>query len=109
MRNLQPAEWSKPRGFSHGVALEGPGRWIVLAGQTGGDEKGEYSSDLADQVAVALRRIVKLLAEAGAGPEHIVRLTWYLTSRSEYEARDRMQLGLGQKTLGRNFPPSTQD
>ena len=41
--SLQPAEWSKPRGFSHGVAVEGPGRWIVLAGQTGGDEKGDYS------------------------------------------------------------------
>ena len=76
---LQPAEWSKPRGFSHGVAVDGPGRWIVLAGQTGGDEKGEYQPDLAGQVGVALRRIIKLLGEAGAGRE----------------------------TLGRNFPPST--
>ena len=80
MRVLQPAEWSKPRGFSHGVAVDGPGRWIVLAGQTGGDEKGEYQPDMASQVGTALRRVVKLLAEAGAGPEHIVRLTWYLTS-----------------------------
>ena len=86
MRILQPAEWSKPRGFSHGVEVDGPGRWIVLAGQTGGDEKGEYPPDMAAQVGVALKRIIKLLAEAGAGPEHIVRLTWYLTSRSEYEA-----------------------
>src|ERR1700712_5729264 len=107
MRNLQPAEWSKPRGFSHGVALEGPGRWIVLAGQTGGDEKGEYPSDLAGQVAVALRRIVKLLAEAGAGPEHIVRLTWDLTSRSDYEAAGPGIGGAWRETLGRNFPPST--
>ena len=81
MRILQPADWSKPRGFSHGVAVDGPGRWIVLAGQTGGDETGEYQPDMAGQVAVALQRIIKLLAEAGAGPEHIVRLTWYLTSR----------------------------
>jgi len=86
MRILQPAEWPKPRGFSHGVELDGPGRWIVLAGQTGGDAKGDYAPDLAAQVGSALRRIVKLLAEAGAGPEHIVRLNWYLTSRSEYEA-----------------------
>src|SRR5437763_9552859 len=42
MRILQPAEWSKPRGFSHGVEVDGPGKWIVLAGQTGGDEKGDY-------------------------------------------------------------------
>jgi enamine deaminase RidA (YjgF/YER057c/UK114 family) len=105
MRILQPAEWSKPRGFSHGVALEGPGRWIVLAGQTAGNDKGEYPSDLAGQVAVALRKIITLLAEAEAGPEHIVRLTWYLTSRNEYEAA-----GAGtawRETLGRNFPPST--
>jgi enamine deaminase RidA (YjgF/YER057c/UK114 family) len=107
MRILQPADWSKPRGFSHGVAVEGPGRWIVLAGQTGGDEKGEYQSDMAAQVAVALRRIVRLLEEAGAGPQHIVRLTWYLTSRSEYEAAGA---GIGpawRETIGKNFPPST--
>ena len=85
MRILQPAEWSKPRGFSHGVEVDGPGRWIVLAGQTGGDEKGEYQPDMAGQGGVALRRIIKLLAEAGAGPEHIVRLTWYLTSRLRSE------------------------
>ena len=107
MRILQPAEWSKPRGFSHGVAVDGPGRWIVLAGQTGGDEKGEYQPDMAGQVGVALRRIIKLLAEAGAGPEHIVRLTWYLTSRSEYEAAGAGIGAAWRETLGRNFPPST--
>jgi enamine deaminase RidA (YjgF/YER057c/UK114 family) len=80
MRILQPADWSKPRGFSHGVVIDAPGRWVVLAGQTGGDEKGEYPPDMASQVGAALRRIIRLLAEAGAGPEHIVRLTWYLTS-----------------------------
>jgi enamine deaminase RidA (YjgF/YER057c/UK114 family) len=107
MRVLQPAEWSKPRGFSHGVAVDGPGQWIVLAGQTGGDEKGDYQPDMAGQVAVALRRIIKLLAEAGAGPEQIVRLTWYLTSRSEYEAASAGIGATWRETLGRNFPPST--
>jgi enamine deaminase RidA (YjgF/YER057c/UK114 family) len=107
MRILQPADWPKPRGFSHGVALEGPGRWIVLAGQTGGDEKGEYRPDMAQQVGVALRRIIRLLAEAGAGPEHIVRLTWYLTSRGEYEAAGAAIGAAWRETLGRNFPPST--
>jgi enamine deaminase RidA (YjgF/YER057c/UK114 family) len=114
MRILQPAEWSKPRGFSHGVAVEGPGRWVVLAGQTGGDEKGDYQPDMAGQVGVALRRIIKLLADAGAGPEqagagpeHIVRLTWYLTSKSEYEAAGAGIGAAWRETLGRNFPPST--
>ena len=84
MRVLQPAEWSKPRGFSHGVAVDGPGRWIVLAGQTGGDETGDYAPDMAAQVGTALKRIIKLLQEAGAG----IGAAW-------------------RETLGRNFPPST--
>ena len=62
MRILQPAEWSKPRGFSHGVEVDGPGKWIVLAGQTGGDEKGDYQPDMAAQVGTALKRVVKLLS-----------------------------------------------
>jgi enamine deaminase RidA (YjgF/YER057c/UK114 family) len=107
MKILQPAEWSKPRGFSHGVAFEGPGKWIVLAGQTGGDEKGDYQPDMAAQVGTALKRIVKLLHEAGAGPERIVRLTWYLTSRAEYEAAGAGIGAAWKETLGRNFPPST--
>jgi enamine deaminase RidA (YjgF/YER057c/UK114 family) len=107
MRILQPAEWSKPRGFAHGVEFSGPGRWIVLAGQTGGDEKGDYPPDMAAQVATALKRIGKLLAEAGAGPQHIVRLTWYLTSRSEYETAGAGIAAAWKDTLGRNFPPST--
>jgi enamine deaminase RidA (YjgF/YER057c/UK114 family) len=107
MRILQPAEWAKPRGFSHGVEFNSPGRWVVLAGQTGGDDKGDYQPDMAAQVGAALKRIIKLLAEAGAGPEHIVRLTWYLTSRSEYDAAGAGIGAAWKETLGRNFPPST--
>lgn len=107
MRVLQPAEWSKPRGFSHGVVVDSPGRWVVLAGQTGGDEKDDYAADLAAQVATALKRIMKLLSEANAGPQHIVRLTWYLTDRSEYEAAGAGIGAAWKETLGRNFPPST--
>src|SRR3954451_18857964 len=107
MRVLQPAEWSKPRGFSHGIEVDGPGRWIVLAGQTGGDEKGDYQPGVAGQGAVGLRRNTKLRSEGGAGPEHIVRLTWYLTSRSEYEAAGAGIGAAWKETLGRNFPPST--
>lgn len=107
MRILQPAEWSKPRGFSHGVELNAPGRWIVLAGQTGGDDKGNYPGEMAAQVSAALKRIIALLAEAGAGPEHIVRLNWYLTNRSEYEAAGPGIGAAWKETLGRNFPPST--
>jgi enamine deaminase RidA (YjgF/YER057c/UK114 family) len=62
---------------------------------------------MASQVGAALRRIIRLLAEAGAGPEHIVRLTWYLTSRSEYEAAGSGIGAAWRETLGKNFPPST--
>ena len=86
---------------------EGPGKWVVLAGQTGGGEKGDYAPDLAAQVGSALKRIIKLLGEAGAGPEHIVRLTWYLTSRSEYEAAGAGIGAAWKETLGRSCPPST--
>ena len=108
MQTLQPADWARPRGFTHGVAIDAPGRWVVLAGQTGSNEAGEYSSDdMAAQVGTALSRTVKLLGEAGAGPEHIVRLTWYLTSRSDYEAAGAGIGAAWKETLGRNFPPST--
>ena len=80
---------------------------MVLAGQTGGDEKGDYAPDMAAQTGTALRRIIKLLGEAGAGPEHIVRLTWYLTSREEYQAAGAGIGAAWKETLGRNFPPST--
>lgn len=108
MATLQPADWNKPRGFSHGVTVEGPGRWIVLAGQTGSNAQGVYQSDdMGEQVGTALRRIIKLLGEADAGPEHIVRLTWYLTSRSDYEAAGTGIGAAWRETLGRNFPSST--
>src|SRR3954463_143679 len=107
MRILQPAEWSKPRGFSHGVEVDASGKWIVLAGQTGGDEKGDYAPDMAAQVGTALKRIMKLLGEPGAGPEPIVPLPWSLPSRSEYEAAGPGIGAAWKETLGRNFPPST--
>src|SRR3984893_9618252 len=107
MRTLQPAEWVKPRGFSHGVAVEGAGRWIVLAGQTGGDEKGEHQPDMAAQGAVALRRIIKLLPEAGAGAAQMLRLAWFLTSRSDSQAAGAGIGAAWRETLGKNFPPST--
>src|SRR5258708_32257922 len=106
MRTLQPAEWPKPRGFSQGCEFDGPGRWIVLAGQTG-DEKGDYPANRAGQVGVALRKIITLLGEASAGPQHIVRLTWYLTSRGEYEAAGAGIGAAWRETLGADFPPST--
>lgn len=108
MRVLQPDGWARPRGFSHGLAFLGNGDWIVLAGQTGAGPDGEYEvGNLAGQVRIALGRVVDLLREGGAEPEHIVRLTWYLTSRSDYEASGPAIAAAWRDTMGRSFPPST--
>jgi len=105
---LQPAEWNRPRGFSHGMVVSGGGRWIVLAGQTGTNDQGVYDSDdFAAQVNNALSRIVRLLKEDGAQPEHIVRLNWYIVDRDGYE-RAGAEIGSAWKaTLGKCFPTST--
>jgi enamine deaminase RidA (YjgF/YER057c/UK114 family) len=82
---LQPPEWPRPRGYSHGIVASG--RQVFIAGQIGWDAHGRFASNrLADQVGQALANICAVLAQAGAGPEHIVRLTWYITSREEYHA-----------------------
>lgn len=108
MRVLLPEAWARPRGFSHGLVFPGNGDWLVLAGQTGAGSDGEYEAgNLAGQVRVALTRVVDLLREGGATPDHIVRLTWYLTSRGDYEASAPAIAAAWRDTMGRSFPPST--
>jgi enamine deaminase RidA (YjgF/YER057c/UK114 family) len=100
---LKPARWPRPRGYSNGIAVSG--RQIFLAGQVGWDEQGHFNSTrMADQVRQALRNICTLLGEAQAGPEHIVRLTWYLTSREEYLS-DLDGIGAAyREIMGKNYP-----
>jgi enamine deaminase RidA (YjgF/YER057c/UK114 family) len=100
---LKPAAWPRPSGYSNGIAITG--RQIFVAGQVGWDAAGKFNSTrLADQVRQALKNICLVLAEAHAGPEHIVRLTWYLTSRDEYLA-DLDNIGAAyRQVMGKNFP-----
>ena len=87
-RLLQPAHWARPRGYANGVAVRGT--QVFVAGMIGWDAQGKFHSDeLVPQVRQALQNIVEVLAEAGAKPEHIVRMTWYLTDKREYLARGR--------------------
>ena len=87
-RPLLPAGWPKPRGYANGVAAHGT--QIFIAGQIGWDETGQFQSDsIADQARQALENIVAILREAGARPEHLVRLTWYVTDKREYLAASR--------------------
>ena len=100
---LQPAQWPRPRGYSNGIAASG--RQIYIAGQIGWDAHGRFLSErLADQVGQALENICTVLAQAQAGPEHIVRLTWYVTSRDEYHA-ELADIGAAYRAvMGKHFP-----
>ena len=93
----------RPRGYANGIAASG--RQVFIAGQIGWDEHGSFRSDrLSDQVRQALDNIVAVLAEAGGAPQHLVRLTWYITSRDEY-LREIAEVGAAYRdVLGRHFP-----
>jgi enamine deaminase RidA (YjgF/YER057c/UK114 family) len=99
---LQPAGWPRPRGYANGIAATG--QTIFLAGQVGWDDQGHFAEGLAAQVGQALSNIVALLAEAGASPAHLVRLTWFVTDMRAW--RDS-QLLIGtayRRILGKHFP-----
>lgn len=102
-RVLKPAGWPRPSGYSNGIVASG--RQIFVAGQVGWDGNCKFnSSTLADQVRQALQNICTVLAEAQAGPEHIVRLTWYLTSRDEYLSELEHIGAAYRQVMGKNFP-----
>lgn len=85
MNILQPPGWARPRGYSNGVSVRG--RSVFVAGMIGWDADGVFhTDDLVGQVRQALQNVVDVLKEAGALPEHIVRMTWYVTDKSEYLA-----------------------
>lgn len=102
IRVLQPAGWPRPKGYANGMVAEG--RQVFVAGQVGWDEQQQFPSTLAEQVRLALKNIVTVLREADAGPEHVVRLTWYVTNRDEYHA-ELQQIGAAyREIMGRHFP-----
>ena len=85
---LQPAAWPRPRGYANGVSAQG--RQVFVAGMVGWNAAAEFESDdLVEQVRQALENVKAVLAEAGARPEHMVRMTWYVTDRADYLARGR--------------------
>jgi len=102
-QTLLPPGWTRPRGYANGVAATG--RMVFTAGVVGWDAEERFvSPDLAGQFRQVLANTLAILAEAGAGPEHIVRMTWYVTSRDEYLA-SLPAIGEAYRDLiGRNFP-----
>ena len=106
MQRLHPGEWAATKGFANGVAAEG--RQVFVAGQIGWNARQEIvSDDFVAQVEQALRNIVAVLAEAGARPEHLVRLTWYITDKREYVARTKEVGEAYQRVIGRHYPAMT--
>ena len=88
MKILQPAGWAVPKGYVNGVAAEGTS--VFVAGQIGWNAQCRFESDdLVQQVRQALENVRAVLAEAGATPQHITRMTWYLTDKREYLRRSK--------------------
>lgn len=105
-RILQPEGWPRPRGYSNGVAAAG--EQIFIAGQIGWNEREEFlSDDFAEQAAQALRNVVAVLHSAGAGPEHLVRMTWYVTDKHEYLAAAARIGAAYREIVGTYYPAMT--
>ena len=106
-RVLQPEGWLRPSGYSSGVLAEG--RQVFIAGQVGWNPRsGKFeTATLVDQAAQALRNVLAVLAQAGGRPEHIARMTWYLTSRTEYLAHLEEIGAAYRAVMGKHFPAMT--
>ena len=99
---LQPAGWPAPKGYANGMVAEG--RIVVTGGVVGWNEQGIFAPDFAGQAAQVFANIRAILAEAGAGPEHLVRLTWYVVDMDEYSGNLR-EIGKSYRaTFGAHYP-----
>lgn len=103
MKILQPPGWPRPKGYSNGISVRG--RMIFTSGVVGWDEQEHFPDHrLWGQFAQALRNTLAILAEDGAGPEHVVRMTCYVVSREDY-LRERDEIGAAwREIMGRNYP-----
>lgn len=106
MQILQPEGWAQPRGYSNGVAAEG--RVVFVAGQIGWNTDGQFESDdFAAQTRQALANVVAVLAEAGARPDQITRMTWYVVDRQRYLAAAREVGAIYREIIGNHYPAMT--
>jgi enamine deaminase RidA (YjgF/YER057c/UK114 family) len=101
-RVLAPAAWPRPRGYANGIVAGG--ETIFLAGQVGWDAQGQFAVGMAEQVGQALTNIIALLAEAGAEPQHLVRLTWFVTDLTAYREAQPAIGAAYRRIIGKHFP-----
>jgi enamine deaminase RidA (YjgF/YER057c/UK114 family) len=102
LRILQPSGWPMPKGYANGMTAEG--RIVVTGGVIGWDIHGHLPSDFVAQVRQTLRNIAAILAEGGAGPEHLVRLTWYVIDMDEYLASLKTLGQIYREIFGAHYP-----
>lgn len=106
MKHLQPPGWAAPKGYANGIAAKGT--WVFVGGQIGWNAAQQFETDdFIAQTEQALRNVHAVLAEAGAGPEHMVRMTWYVVDRVEYNARLKELGAVYRAVMGRHFPAMT--
>ncbi len=103
MKAINPEGWPRPSGYSNGIVAQG--RLLFIAGQIGWTERGEFASDeFFDQAEQAMRNVVAVLRAAGGAPEHLVRLTWYVTDKAEYIAASRALGTAYREIFGAHYP-----
>jgi len=101
-RILQPSGWPAPKGYANGMAADG--RLVVTGGVIGWDREGRLAADFVGQVRQTLGNISAILAEGGAGPEHLVRLTWYVVDMEEYLSNLKILGQVYRETFGAHYP-----
>lgn len=103
MRILQPPGWPRPKGYANGV--EARGRQVHVSGMIGWNAEGRFQcEDFVGQARQALENVVAVLAEAGAGPEHVVRMTWYVLDKHEYLDAGPALGAAYRAVMGRHYP-----
>src|SRR5262245_14425826 len=103
--SLLPAGWPAPKGYANGIKARG--NLIFVAGQVGWDAQGRFPQGFVPQARKALQNIVDVLEAGGAGPEHVVRMTWYVVNMVEYRASLAPLGAVYREVMGRNFPTMT--
>ena len=100
---IEPTGWVRPKGYSNGMVAQG--RLLVTGGLIGWDAQERFSSDdFVDQLRQTLQNTLAVLAAGGARPEHVVRMTWYITDKREYLARRREVGAVYRQVIGKHFP-----
>ena len=106
IQKIQPPDWAEPKGYSNGILARGA--MLFVGGQIGWNAQQQFESDdFVAQTRQTLQNIAAILKAGGAGPEHMVRMTWYIVDRVEYNARLREIGGVYREVLGKNFPAMT--